>query len=123
MIFDLDAIIRNIIDNLNVTPGTVTGTVIGVLLIAIVFGNSFFGESFTIPVLLTLVFSAAAVLTTHFLLSNTSVTWVFEEYLPAKAAYPALTAVVILAIAIIPFRIADARDARRELEVASASKS
>lgn len=114
MIFDLDAIIRNIVNNINVTPGTVTGTVIGALLLMIILGNSLMGESFTIPLLLTFVFAASSVFATHLLLSNTSVTWAFEDYLPAKAAYPALTAVVILTLAIVPFKIWDVVEARRE---------
>lgn len=114
MVFDPDAMLRNILSSFSVTPGVVTGTVIGVLLLMVLLGYSLMGESFTMPILLTLVFSAAAVYVTHFLLSNTSVTWAFEDYLPAKAAYPALTAVVILTLAIIPFKITDIAEARRE---------
>ena len=114
MVFDLDAMLRNIFSSFDVTPGVVTGTVMGALLLMMILGNSFMGELFTLPLLLTLVFSAAAAYATHFLLSYTSVTWAFEDYFPAKAVYPALTAVVILTLAIIPFKIMDIAEARRE---------
>jgi len=107
MNLDFTTMAGNLLSGFNLTPGSGTGIMMAVLLGFAVFGPFLAPNSFVTGHIVTFAAAAAAVFGMHLLLINHTITWVFEDYLPAQIAYPSFVGIVVLLIAIVLFAVDD----------------